>query len=97
MLGDDVLLAHSIDEAIVLARDLSTQLQYSSAARPSVLGPLTAHPVFSRWLNMERKAALRDHAGRAANKTPGQLVLPTAKLPYIEPSQRESDCPVVRI
>lgn len=66
MLGDDVLLAHSIDEAIVLARDLSTQLQYSSAARPSVLGPLTAQPVFSRWLNMERKAAFRDHAGRAA-------------------------------
>eukprot|EP00092_Neocalanus_flemingeri_P024006 GFUD01026040.1.p1 GENE.GFUD01026040.1~~GFUD01026040.1.p1 ORF type:complete len:752 (+),score=245.95 GFUD01026040.1:32-2287(+) len=54
--GDDVLLAHTIDEAIGFARDMAGQLQYSSA-QPSALLPLTVGPVFSRWLNMERKFA----------------------------------------
>ena len=54
--ADDILLAHTIDETIVLARELAAQLLYSSA-QPSVLGPLTHQPVFSRWLNMERKFA----------------------------------------
>jgi len=54
--GDDVLLAHTIDEAIGFARDIAGQLQYSSA-QPSPLHPLTVGPVFSRWLNMERKFA----------------------------------------
>ena len=54
--GDDVLLAHTIDEAIGFARDMAGQLQYSSA-QPSALQPLTVGPVFSRWLNMERKFA----------------------------------------
>jgi len=54
--GDDVLLAHTIDEAIGFARDMAGQLQYSSA-QPSPLHPLTVGPVFSRWLNMERKFA----------------------------------------
>ena len=56
ILSDDVLLAHSIDEAIVLARDLAAKLQYSSA-QPSPLSPLTNPGIFSRWLNMERKFA----------------------------------------
>ena len=56
ILTDDVLLAHSIDEAIVLARDLAAKLQYS-AAQPSPLSPLTNGQIFSRWLNMERKFA----------------------------------------
>ena len=54
--GDDVLLAHTIDEAISLTRDLAAQLDYSSA-QPSPLAPLTAAAVFSRWINMERKFA----------------------------------------
>jgi len=54
--SDDVLLAHTIDEAIGFARDMAGQLQYSSA-QPSALQPLTVGPVFSRWLNMERKFA----------------------------------------
>ena len=56
ILTDDVLLAHSIDEAIVLARDLAAKLQYSSA-QPSPLSPLTRGQIFSRWINMERKFA----------------------------------------
>jgi len=54
--SDDVLLAHNIDEAIGFARDLSAQLQYSSA-QPSPLTPLTQGAVFTRWINMERKFA----------------------------------------
>lgn len=54
--SDDVLLAHTIDEAIGFARDMASQLQYSSA-QPSALQPLTVGPVFNRWLNMERKFA----------------------------------------
>ena len=53
---DDVLLAHTIDEAISLTRELTQQLEYSSA-QPSPLSPLTSALVFSRWLNMERKFA----------------------------------------
>ena len=53
---DDVLLAHNIDEAISLTRELTQQLEYSSA-QPSPLSPLTSALVFSRWINMERKFA----------------------------------------
>ena len=52
---DDILLAHTIDETIVLAREMAAQLQYSSA-QTSVLMPLTEAP-WQRWLNMERKFA----------------------------------------
>ena len=54
--NDDVLLAHTIDEAIALTRDLCGHLEYSSS-QPSPLSPLTAPLVFSRWINMERKFA----------------------------------------
>ena len=53
---DDVLLAHTIDEAISLTRELTQQLEYSSA-QPSPLSPLTSALVFPRWINMERKFA----------------------------------------
>ncbi|XP_023330399.1 RAD50-interacting protein 1 [Eurytemora carolleeae] len=53
---DDILFAHTIDEAIGLARDMSNIMQYSSS-QPSVLQPLTTQGIFSRWLNMERKFA----------------------------------------
>ena len=52
---DDILLAHTIDETIVLAREMAAQLQYSSS-QISVLMPLTEAP-WQRWLNMERKFA----------------------------------------
>jgi len=54
--ADDVLLAHTIDEAIGFAKDMAGQLQYSST-QPSPLFPLTVGPIFTRWLNMERKFA----------------------------------------
>jgi len=53
---DDVLLAHTIDQTIGFARDLSSQLEYSSA-QPSPLEPLTHQAIFARWIDMERKFA----------------------------------------
>jgi len=56
VIGDDILLAHTIDEVIGFARDMSNSMQYCSS-QPSVLEPLTSQAIFSRWLNMERKFA----------------------------------------
>jgi len=56
VMEDDVLLAHTIDQVIGFARDLSSQLEYSSA-QPSPLEPLTHPLIFARWIDMERKFA----------------------------------------
>lgn len=56
VLADDVLLAHTIDEVVGFARDLSSQVSYRSN-QPSALEPLTNPNIFSRWIDMERKFA----------------------------------------
>ena len=85
--SDDVLLAHTIDEAISVTRELISQLEYSSS-HPSPLSPLTSAHVFSRWINMERKFAFEklDNvlAGDSAWQSEvGDNLVPTAAQSFL--------------